>query len=190
MRRFGTTPCLVSIDRSPRLRCRSKLKTRKFGTISQPQSTVFRLAYRAGRKLIKVAYLAIETLSLPWGHLLVNKKFKHNTAACSINYFSSGKSVSWKQWQPVSVALDIQHAKRIDRILLSSVACPALIYFSTLSHKRYGIQKKKDPEHKMCILISCTTLAWYISRPKKNQVNKIIKAHVSSCKVLVIIVRF
>jgi len=30
-----------------------------------PQSNVFRLAYRAGRKLIKVAYLALETLCLP-----------------------------------------------------------------------------------------------------------------------------
>jgi hypothetical protein len=34
----------------------------------------------------------------------------------------------------VSVALVIQHAKCMQHILLSSVACPALPYFSTLSH--------------------------------------------------------
>jgi len=74
-----------------------RVKTRKFGTISQPQSTVFRLAYRSGRKLIKVAYLAVKATSLPLGRLLVNKKFKHNTAARSRNYCSGGKAVSWKK---------------------------------------------------------------------------------------------
>ena len=33
------------------------------------------------------------------------------------------------------MALVIQHAKRMRRIILSSVACPALQYFPTLSHK-------------------------------------------------------
>jgi hypothetical protein len=37
----------------------------------------------------------------------------------------------------VSVALVIQHAKRMRCIILSSVACLALSYFSTLSHKRH-----------------------------------------------------
>ena len=43
----------------------------------------------------------------------------------------------------VFVALIIQHAKRILRITLSSVACLVLPYFSTLSHKRYDLKKKK-----------------------------------------------
>jgi len=34
------------------------------------------------------------------------------------------------------VALGIQHAMRKRRIILSSVACPDVLYFSTLSHKR------------------------------------------------------
>jgi hypothetical protein len=43
----------------------------------------------------------------------------------------------------VSVALVTQHAKRMRRVILSSVAWPAVPYFSTLSHKRQ-IDSKRD----------------------------------------------
>jgi hypothetical protein len=43
----------------------------------------------------------------------------------------------------VSVALVIQHAKRMRRIMLSSVASPAVPYVSKLSHKRHDFRKKK-----------------------------------------------
>jgi hypothetical protein len=36
----------------------------------------------------------------------------------------------------VSVALDIQYAERMRHIILSSLACPAILYYSTSSHKR------------------------------------------------------
>jgi len=39
----------------------------------------------------------------------------------------------------VSVALDIQHVNRMHCIALPSVACPAVQYFSTLSHKRNNL---------------------------------------------------
>jgi len=55
------------------------------------------------------------------------------------------------------VALIIQHAKRILRIMLSSVACLVLPYFSTLSHKRHDFRIKKVIKLKTCVLISSTT---------------------------------
>ena len=52
--------------------------------------------------------------------------------------------------QRVSVAIVIQEATRMRRTMLPSAACPAPPHFSTLSHKRYNIRKKKVFEHKMC----------------------------------------
>jgi hypothetical protein len=66
------------------------------------------------------------------------------------------------------LALAIQHAKRMRRIILSSVACLALPYFSTLSHKRHDFRKKKVVEHKMCVLILSTAFVCNISHSKTN----------------------
>ena len=65
------------------------------------------------------------------------------------------------------VALVVQHALLMRRTVLSSVACPALSYFSTLSHKWHDFPKTVT-ERKMCVLIFASTFICDISHSKKN----------------------
>ena len=53
----------------------------------------------------------------------------------------------------VSLALGIQCAKRLRRIILSSLAVP---YISSLYHKSYDIPKKKVIEQKKCLILFTT----------------------------------
>ena len=65
-----------------------------------------------------------------------------NIEALSRNHRCSGKAVSITYSECMSIALFIQRAMRVRHILLSSVACPDLQYFYTLSHKRHGFRNR------------------------------------------------
>jgi len=59
--------------------------------------------------------------------------------ARSRNYFRRGKAISNKH--RVSVALVIQQANCMRSVTVTSVACLALAYFSTLSYKQHDLKK-------------------------------------------------
>jgi hypothetical protein len=73
-------------------------------------------------------------------------------------------------------------------VKLSSVACPALQYFSILFRKLYDFRKKKNIEHTMCFdllhIFSETFLI--LTRIKRDVIN----VHSSSPQLLVILVNF
>ena len=71
-------------------------------------------------------------------------------------------------WVRVFVALGIQHAMRMHHI--KSLACPALQYFPTLSHKRHDFRGKKGTDNKMCVYIFSTTFVWHNSHSKTKWV--------------------
>jgi len=67
--------------------------------------------------------------------------------------------------------------------ILSSVACPALQYFSVLSHKRYDFRKKKIVEHDIGVVISCTNLSETFLIQRRNERDVVQNVYRSSCKV-------
>jgi hypothetical protein len=81
----------------------------------------------------------------------------------------------------VFVTLGIQHAMRMRYIISSSMACP--IFFHILkSGKIFG--KKNIIEHKICLLIFCTTFVCKFSILRRTEQDMIQNVYWSaSCKV-------
>jgi hypothetical protein len=91
----------------------------------------------------------------------------HNEAR-SRNHCCRGKAISITYSECVSVALVIQHGKRMRCIILESVASLSLPYFSTLPHKRHDFRGEKNIEHKICVFDFLYNFCRNISHPKKN----------------------
>jgi len=64
---------------------------------------------------------------------------------------------------------------------LSSVACPALQYFSTLSHKGRDFREVVT-EEKVCVLIFSTILSKIFLILRRYERHIVINVHKSSCK--------
>ena len=85
-----------------------------------------------------------------------------------------------------SVALIIQHAKRMPCIILWSVACPALPYISTLSHKLQDFRGKKLFSTKLSVYLLCENFLIL----RRTQRDTVINVCRFSCKVPILLVRF
>jgi hypothetical protein len=69
--------------------------------------------------------------------------YKRNSGLRSRNHCCRGKAISIITYSEcMSVALVIQHAKRMDRIILPSMTCLAVPYLSTLSHGQRDFRMK------------------------------------------------
>jgi len=70
--------------------------------------------------------------------------------ARSHDYFCRAKAISTTYSESVYAVLVIQHVKRMRRIILSSVVCLVLPYFSTLCNKRHDIRKTSYLTQNVC----------------------------------------
>jgi len=73
----------------------------------------------------------------------------------SRNHFWCGRAVRVLHSECESVALVTWHTKRMRRIIMPSMACPAAPYISTLSHKRQDLRKYVFLNVKYVFLIFC-----------------------------------
>jgi hypothetical protein len=122
------------------------------------------------------------------------------TQAHSSNHCCRGKAISITYSECVSIASVTQHAKRMGRIVLSSVACLAVRYFPTLSHKgRIFGKKLLNTKYALINLILYIKRAFSFSLQLMSEAflilrtiqrDIIINVRRSSCEVPVILVRF
>jgi hypothetical protein len=113
---------------------------------------------------------------------------KYRIEAHSRNHYCSEKTMSITYSECVPLAFVIQHENRMDCIILSSVACLAVPYSSTLSHKRHDF-RKKVVEYKMYVLIFSTNL-YEIFLILRIQRGTTTNTHKSSYDVPVVLLKF
>jgi len=106
------------------------------------------------------------------------------------NHCCRGKAIGITYPECVFVALSIQHAKRMRLVILSSVASPVVPHFDTLPYKRHRFREYVI-EGEMCV-----DVFYYIRMFERCLIlrtihrDAVINVRGSSCKALVIIVRF
>jgi hypothetical protein len=64
-----------------------------------------------------------------------------------LHNFYRGKAITVTHSVCVCVALVVQHAKHMQCVILSPVACLVLRYFCTLCHKCYDFRKVTEQKH-------------------------------------------
>jgi hypothetical protein len=113
-----------------------------------------------------------------------------NIEARSCIHCCHGKTISITYPECVSVALVIQHAMPMRRIILSSVSYPAVPYFSTLSHKRHDFRKKRLLNIKFVFWFSLHLSSQTLLILSRIQWSITTSVHRSSAKVPVTVLRF
>ena len=116
-----------------------------------------------------------------------SKCIKNKQDVCSRNHIFRGKVTSITYHE--CVCRFNHHALRMHRTILSSLSCPAVSCLSALSHKRQDFRKKLL-NIKYAYWLSLQILSEIFPLLWRNQRYIIINVHRSSCKVLVIFVRF
>jgi len=105
-----------------------------------------------------LSVLIASNIQKPFMHRPYERNTRERLSKCCI-----GKAISITYSECVSVALVIQYEMR----KLTSVACSAVQYFSTLSHKRHDLLINVT-EYKTCGLIFSMTFVSKISNSMKN----------------------
>jgi hypothetical protein len=93
-------------------------------------------------------------------------------------------------YEYVSVALIIQHEKRMRFVILLSMACPTLPRFATSPHNEHHFGNKYITESKMVLIFSKTFFRTISHAQSGIQRDIITNVHWSSCKVPVMLVRY
>jgi len=112
-----------------------------------------------------------------------------NTKARSRNHCCRGKAINITYSECVSVALVIQHAKRMRRIIMPSLDCLSLPSFTPQYLNKWHDFREMCIEHKILLRFSIQLLPETLLTPRRNQRDTITHVHRSSCEVTVILVR-